>query len=292
MPFKLPALSVIGKKLGLSKWIGGALSGVGNLFGGYLSGERALDAAQLGYEQQKEFAQNSISWRMADAERSGVHPLYALGAQPAQFMPMSISDGMGGGIAQGIDQLGRTIEDALMDNPTPGQIRGTIAEREAAELRAANVQVRKISAEAALTESLAAESAQRRTINQMQIDKGIPALSEAAGGNANPDFAPTKTVPNEIVAGRPGYPYLAAGIKPLFDEYHAPNNFKVLLPQGSNASEALEALESGLVSGAVIAANVAHYGPQWFTEFQKRRSKGAPPVYAPPGMEHMLMMGP
>lgn len=36
---------------------------------------------------QKEFAQNGIKWRMEDAERAGVHPLYALGASGATYSP-------------------------------------------------------------------------------------------------------------------------------------------------------------------------------------------------------------
>lgn len=36
---------------------------------------------------QKEFAQNGVKWRMEDAERAGVHPLYALGASGATYSP-------------------------------------------------------------------------------------------------------------------------------------------------------------------------------------------------------------
>lgn len=36
---------------------------------------------------QKEFAQNGVKWRMEDAERAGVHPLYALGASGASYSP-------------------------------------------------------------------------------------------------------------------------------------------------------------------------------------------------------------
>ena len=40
---------------------------------------------------QKEFAQNSIKWRIEDAKRAGVHPMAALGIQPASFSPVSTS---------------------------------------------------------------------------------------------------------------------------------------------------------------------------------------------------------
>lgn len=39
------------------------------------------------YLAQKEFAQNTISWRKQDALNAGINPIYALGAQGAQFSP-------------------------------------------------------------------------------------------------------------------------------------------------------------------------------------------------------------
>lgn len=38
---------------------------------------------------QKEFAQNGIRWKVADAQAAGIHPLYALGAQTNSFAPIS-----------------------------------------------------------------------------------------------------------------------------------------------------------------------------------------------------------
>lgn len=39
---------------------------------------------------QREFAQNSIQWRVNDAKRAGIHPLYALGAQGSSYTPQSL----------------------------------------------------------------------------------------------------------------------------------------------------------------------------------------------------------
>lgn len=38
---------------------------------------------------QKEFAQMGIQWRVEDAKKAGIHPLYALGAQTTGFTPSS-----------------------------------------------------------------------------------------------------------------------------------------------------------------------------------------------------------
>jgi len=37
---------------------------------------------------QREFAQNSIRWKVNDAKMAGIHPLYAIGAQGTSFSPM------------------------------------------------------------------------------------------------------------------------------------------------------------------------------------------------------------
>lgn len=42
---------------------------------------------------QREFAQNSIKWKVDDARRAGVHPVYALGAQGTSFSPMYSAGG-------------------------------------------------------------------------------------------------------------------------------------------------------------------------------------------------------
>lgn len=47
--------------------------------------QQAINEAN--YKAQKEFYQNSIKWRKEDALRSGINPIYALGAAGANFSP-------------------------------------------------------------------------------------------------------------------------------------------------------------------------------------------------------------
>lgn len=46
--------------------------------------------AQKNIRLQKDFAQQGIRWKVEDAERAGIHPLYALGAQTSSFSPVSV----------------------------------------------------------------------------------------------------------------------------------------------------------------------------------------------------------
>lgn len=65
------------------------VSGMFNFGGGLLG----MDQQEKNRDMQREFAQNGISWKVADANRAGIHPLYALGAPTmspsvSSFSPM------------------------------------------------------------------------------------------------------------------------------------------------------------------------------------------------------------
>lgn len=78
-------------------WWNAVGAGISGLFGigqslmnqSSADNDRALAAQQ--YNHQKEFAQNSIQWRVNDAKKAGIHPLYALGSQGISYAPSSFS---------------------------------------------------------------------------------------------------------------------------------------------------------------------------------------------------------
>lgn len=67
------------------------------------------------YERQKEFAQNSVQWRVADAIAAGIHPLAALGMQPMSYAAQSVGNdaGLDFGTLEG---MGQDITRAAMAN--------------------------------------------------------------------------------------------------------------------------------------------------------------------------------
>lgn len=67
----------------ISAGLNGAFASVNNQ-NNIMAQERANDR---NYEAQKEFAQNSIQWKVNDAKNSGLHPLYALGNNATSFTP-------------------------------------------------------------------------------------------------------------------------------------------------------------------------------------------------------------
>lgn len=82
--------------------LGPIVSGIGAAFD-YFSG-RQQQAENL--NAQREFAQNGIKWRVDDANRAGIHPLYALGANPVSFSPTTV----GTNFAQVGQDISRAID--------------------------------------------------------------------------------------------------------------------------------------------------------------------------------------
>jgi hypothetical protein len=82
--------------------IGAAGSLLGGLFGD--------DDAKKNRALQREFAQNQIRWKVADAKAAGLHPLAALGATSTPYNP--VSSPMGQAVSDAASQLGRATSAA------------------------------------------------------------------------------------------------------------------------------------------------------------------------------------
>lgn len=116
--------------MGAWDFFGNLASGVLGLVGGKLSSDATSEANQANaaaaernairnIEYQKEFAKSGIQWRAEDAQKAGIHPIYALGAGGASFSPVSIAGGearpntgMGDALQRSGQSFGRAIQAA------------------------------------------------------------------------------------------------------------------------------------------------------------------------------------
>lgn len=55
-----------------------------------VTNRQQLAVAKRNMAMQKEFAKSGIGWKVKDAQKAGIHPLYALGAQTLSFNPVSV----------------------------------------------------------------------------------------------------------------------------------------------------------------------------------------------------------
>lgn len=88
---------------------GSIVGAVGNLAGGLLSAKSQASANAAATAMQREFAQNGIRWKVADAKAAGLHPLAALGAQT--MSPQASMSGIDYGFLGDMGQnIGRAIQ--------------------------------------------------------------------------------------------------------------------------------------------------------------------------------------
>lgn len=107
----------------------GALIGAGaSLIGGMMGQKSQEKTAAQNIALQKEFAQSGIQWKVEDAKKAGVHPLYALGANTQSFAPVSIGTPLADSIGKAGQFLGRAA-DASSSPTTRMQVLGEQASK-------------------------------------------------------------------------------------------------------------------------------------------------------------------
>lgn len=82
----------------------------GDLWGAHENRKSAREAADRNEALQREFAQNGIRWRVEDAKRSGLHPLFALGANVPTASPVAVGDTSSG---ESFSRMGQSISRAI-----------------------------------------------------------------------------------------------------------------------------------------------------------------------------------
>lgn len=88
----------------------GPLIGAGaSLLGGFLGRQHQDEQRARNEQLQREFAQSSIQWKVADAKKAGIHPLYALGA-PSISPAVSVQ---GDPMASAVSSMGQDISRAV-----------------------------------------------------------------------------------------------------------------------------------------------------------------------------------
>lgn len=196
--------------------IGGALiGGAASLLGGATSASANRKIAKMNIEAQREFAQHGIRWKVEDARQAGLHPLYALGSQPAAFSPVAIPDSMGPAISEAGQNIGRAVQQ--LTTPHEKVLQGLA-------VQGARASAARDAAEAAYFDSLTQRNIQEQVtqtlINATELPDfgttdpskhglGIqPITSNAATDLVNlvaPDQPVRSSADSSVVAGKPAF---------------------------------------------------------------------------------------
>lgn len=94
--------------------LGDLASAGASLWNGSENRESQERIAAQNIAMQREFAQNGIRWKVADATAAGIHPLFAMGAQTSSFSPVSV--GTDNSIAEAGQSIGRAINAMTSDD--------------------------------------------------------------------------------------------------------------------------------------------------------------------------------
>lgn len=248
-------------------FLGDIIGAVGNVLGGREASKEANDQQLFNYQAQKEFAQSGIRWRVEDAKAAGLHPLFALGGAGATFSPGAIVTPQGEAMARAGQDLGRAANAAT-----------TLVERQfmAAKLEESRAAARKDDAEASWWESAAARARQQGPSSFLDtIHDARPGMSTTWSVLGDPAGVGITTLPDRPDIG--GMPLPAEAptswisgekSKSAWDRYEVGPGLQMLLPAGSNMSEAIESVsESTMIGAGIVAMNARHYGPGWLDRF-------------------------
>lgn len=110
----------------------GAIIGAGASLASSLLGKSSADSANKAAQAnaarqeqlQKDFAQQGIRWKVADAKAAGIHPLYALGANTVSYSPVSV--GQTSTDFSGLAKAGQDIGRAIDQTRSPGERQGAL----------------------------------------------------------------------------------------------------------------------------------------------------------------------
>lgn len=232
--------------------LGSVVSAVGSIAGGILGANSAQNVAGMNYEAQKEFAQNGIRWKVEDAKRAGIHPLYALGASTQGYSP---SGGYTGdyGISDAAAHFGQGYERAQQAKMTKEErdkqdVRDAIQDMAALEdlnqkRRMNDAQIRLANSEIFRNFALST-NALRKTGLPPAIPGGLGGVIAGQGNS----YATGQTTPeiSSVVTSEKGTPSVQAGSPPDVRFYRTLSGGRAPLPT-EDAGDAMDAaLGAGL----------------------------------------------
>lgn len=178
---------------------------------------------------QREFAQNSIRWRVRDAAAAGLHPLAALGVAPGGYAPSgggayAVGDtGDSGNLARSLGSFGQDVGRQFSQMQTPQekafkalQLEGMAVDNDIAKMDLAS---------------------RRKALLESSSGVGDNA-GYTIGGQPDALMGRIRVHPSLVTSSERGAAQQAAGASPMFDMYKTKRGFLGLLNQ--KASEATE----------------------------------------------------
>lgn len=234
------ALTGAASSLGSSNWLplAGSLVGAGaSLAGGMYAANKSQQVANnvnlLNYKQAKEFAQNQLQWRVADAKKAGLHPLVGVGASLYQGVPSAIGGDVSG-LGNGLSEMGQNISRAIDSYQTHRERLEEQRKAEALQALQYKLQLDKFALDQRETESrinLNNARAARETVSKVSLGNYVRGASFSRG-------AQPRTPPRPVAQSRgkfklPGFVNPGSAFKSTHELYVTPNGRVMNMPSES-----------------------------------------------------------
>ncbi|AXQ65631.1 MAG: DNA pilot protein [Microviridae sp.] len=211
-------------------WQAAAIAAGAAIAGGLMSNRAQKKQLEQERALQREFAQNSIQWRTADAKKAGLHPLYAMGATGASYSPQTYYDSLGPAVAQ----AGQHIATGYQNAQTRKDQQAAAGRSAARANSGYAMQYRQmLNQERALNSQLTVDEAQANYFNSMAARnmQGWNASQDGLGlathdqASDLQDSGLVRVEPKELVTNEPGSPSIEAGQNPLWVKEKAGRGF-------------------------------------------------------------------
>lgn len=182
--------------------ISALIAGGSSLLGGFLNSNNQAKLQQQNLAQQLNFAQNSVSWRAADATKAeqqyGINRLALLGVPGASFQNLVGDNSMGAGVAD----MGQNIARAMSAYKSPEE-RALMASQQALDLEKQQLQVDILKTElASKVRGLAAPGTPPPVVAAIPKPPPSHAVDVKV---AEPEFTPYQTIGGVPLISHPGY---------------------------------------------------------------------------------------
>lgn len=269
-----------GAQIGSSFGPYGAAAGA--VIGGIMSMFGNAHERNEGEGFQREVLQNQLQWRVADAKRAGIHPLYALGMSPAIASPIALGNQMG----DSLSQMGQHVGEALDRN-------SNTYERATRRLSLALLEKQGNESDA---RSMYYRSLAARMQNPPAAPNGLGIQNESGIGLEGQDaFVPGRPSSTGMIDLNPvpqasakrGYPDVVAGSHPAGQEHIMRGGMPWMGPAVANESldEVQSEINPAVTVGDVMRSALLYGGKHpdrwkdylgdWFSS----RFLGVPPTY-------------
>lgn len=243
-------------------------AGIGVL-GGALSNMNARDQQEKGMSAQREALQNSIQWRVADAKKAGIHPLYALNAPAFNVSPITYEDKIGPAIREMGQDYGNLVRSQLT-NPQKAQ--------QAMDYMLASSQASKNDAERDYYAALAAKTHQESAaaINPPTSVLGIHPENGQDPTGGGRGLVNVKAA--EELTTKENKNWSSAGKNPAYQLRMMDNGLPMYLPiaEGDSPEETIHEMDN-LTWAGLLARNSRIFGPGWFRDMVNSRYLGIAP---------------